>query len=359
MGGCRCHASLGLESKSGMPSKFPLPSNIATATKADKLNYLMEASAKIVDEYIFDSSDTNQIINGIITEQERENLMSRQQLTPEGRFPCRFKGCPKSFKYNGKSRRTHELTHDPPPSISEQILESVPNLSAPRSSLEKTEAKDDIFNYNCSLLTDGFLFMNFLDAIGEGDGERIMRQYKYIMLYCKADGSHSTKYALECLYQFFLVHALLSPTDSERFVWNRSVNNSCHKGTNIPLDLDVEHSNNFVKQGIKNLGPNVTENAVSRISCAESATRAIVENLDENIRRLARSGRHGSSSEDKDLKELVKRAVEEDIFTQHEIRSYKEFPGLKRNRLEDFDASELLRWINMHKKNISLGIRAR
>lgn len=49
------------------------------------------------------------------------------------------------------------------------------------------------------------LFFNFLNAIKEGDGERIMQQYKYIMLYCKANGSHSTKYALECLTQFFFV----------------------------------------------------------------------------------------------------------------------------------------------------------
>ena len=35
------------------------------------------------------------------------------------------------------------------------------------------------------------------------------------------------------------------------------------KGGNIPLDKDMEHSNNFVKQGIRNLGPNLTESAIS------------------------------------------------------------------------------------------------
>ena len=75
-------------------------------------------------------------------------------------------------------------------------------------------------------------------AIGDGDGARIMRQYKYIMLYRKADGSYSTKYTLECLYQFFLLCGLLSQRDSERFVWNHSVNNSGKKGANIPLDED-------------------------------------------------------------------------------------------------------------------------
>lgn len=82
------------------------------------------------------------------------------------------------------------------------------------------------------------------------------------MLYCKADRAHSTKYALKCLRQFFLVYAVLSPRDSERFTWNQSVNNTGQKGANIPLDEDTEHSNNFTKQGIKNLGPNLTEGAV-------------------------------------------------------------------------------------------------
>ena len=58
---------------------------------------------------------------------------------------------------------------------------------------------------------------------------------------------------------------LLSQRDSERFVWNRSVNDSSKKGANIALDEDTEHDNNAIKQGIRNLGPNVTENAVQRI----------------------------------------------------------------------------------------------
>ena len=64
---------------------------------------------------------------------------------------------------------------------------------------------DDIFNYNCALLADGLFFMNFLDAIPESDGARMMGQYKYLLLYFRADGTHSAKYALQCLYQSFLV----------------------------------------------------------------------------------------------------------------------------------------------------------
>lgn len=140
-----------------------------------------------------------------------------------------------------------------------------------------------------------------------------MRQYKYIMLYCKADGSHSTKYALECLYQFFLVHALLSQRDSERFVWNRSVNNSGKKAPTSHL-MKTQQRNNCTKQGIRNLGPNVTENAVQRLSHAERPTASILGNLDDSIKRLLRSGKHSTGSLERDLNELISISlVEESI----------------------------------------------
>ena len=52
------------------------------------------------------------MVDGIVLQQEKENALNQQQ-TSSGRFPCRFKGCEKSFKYNGKSRNNHELSHVP------------------------------------------------------------------------------------------------------------------------------------------------------------------------------------------------------------------------------------------------------
>ena len=64
-------------------------------------------------------------------------------------------------------------------------------------------------------------------------------------------------------------------------MWNRSVNSSGKKGTNIPFDEDTEHNNNFDKQGIRNLGPHMTENAVQIISCRNA--NSIMGNFKENI----------------------------------------------------------------------------
>ncbi|KXJ22484.1 hypothetical protein AC249_AIPGENE2550 [Exaiptasia diaphana] len=148
-----------------------------------------------------------------------------------------------------------------------------------------------------------------------------------------ADGSESTKYALECLYQFFLVHALLTSRDIERFVWNRSVNNHNKYGTNIPLDLDVEHSYNFLKQCIKNLGPNVRKGAVLRICKAETNTHTVLDNMDCSLELKNSSTRHGKSSTADDIDSLVKRLQEYDVFTyKKDGRSYNHYSDFERNR---------------------------
>ena len=278
---------LGFDDKNALPTKVNLPLEMKQFSKAEKLKLLHELSAKVVDTFVFkNGSSVQSLVESVLTQQEREAMLN-QDLTPDGRFPCRFHGCKRSFKYNGLSRRNHELSHDPPVEVDQQVT-LTPTKPSPS---EEKKTNDDVFSYNTALLTDGFLFMNFLDAIKEGDGTRLMRQYKYFMLYCKADGVHSTKYALECLYQMFLVQATLSERDTTRFIWNRSVNNHGKAGMNIPLDEATEHSNNFVKQAIKNLGPNLTERAISRICNAERSTKCILTNLDETIKRGSKSGK--------------------------------------------------------------------
>ena len=213
------------------------------------------------------------------------------------------------------------MTHDPPPDVS--AIQAEPSDKQPAVSETSQDIKsDDIFNYNCALLADGLFFLNFLDAIAESDGARMMQQYKYLLLYCRADGTHSAKYALECLYQSFLVNAMLSSRDAERFIWNRTVNNSGNPGKNIALDLDEEHNNNFKTQCIKNLGPNLSENAVARICKAEHSTRTVIENIDCSIRRLAGSSEHAEGSLERDISVLVDKCFNNLIFQLHDSRIY-------------------------------------
>lgn len=351
---------LGLDSKESQPVLFKIPDDIASKTNAQKLVILHTAAGMVVDKYVFAESNLDQLINNVITEQEIQDVQDNQQLTPDGRFPCRFPGCSKSFVYDGKSRRNHEKTHEPPPTVIEQPPVPTLELPKPKKDLEKEGSEqDDMYLYNSALVADGLYFLNFLDAVAEGDGERILRQYKYMLMYCRADTKHSTKYALECLYQFFLVFAILSPRDRERFTWNRSVNNNGVIGKNIPLDLDVEHSNNYLKQAIKNLGPNLTEKAVSRICKSEKGIRKITQSLDETLKQARDPGKHSISSTAGDLKELIKRLVENNAMEKMPMRIYNHFDDFEVDPFKDINTSIMYSWINEHKKNMSIGIRAR
>ena len=117
---------LGIENKDTLPSKINLPENLNGLPKSEKLKCLHELSAQVVDSFVFKSnSSINSVIDSVLTQEERAALQ-RQELTPDGRFPCRFSGYDKSFKYNGKSRKKHEAAHNPPIVVEEPAISVSP-----------------------------------------------------------------------------------------------------------------------------------------------------------------------------------------------------------------------------------------
>jgi len=132
----------------------------------------------------------------------------------------------------------------------------------------------------CSLMDHGLLYMNFTDAtctcIAEGDGDRIMCCWKFLLLHFYTDRG-SSKYALEALYLQLQQQAILSPRQGYRQRWNRSVNNHGVGGSNVPIDLEVEYDNNSIKEGIRKLCPNLTHAAVTRVACMLPVARVTVQ----------------------------------------------------------------------------------
>ena len=72
--------------------------------------------------------------------------------------------------------------------------------------------------------------------------------------------------------------------------------------------------------------PNVTENAVQRISYARSPTASILGNLDDNIKQQLPSGKHSHGSLERDLNELIIRAFEFKIFSEVELQNIQRLP---------------------------------
>ena len=143
---------LGMTNKTEQPKNLPIPADLATWDNFKKLQFLHKAAAMIVDKLVVNKEMMDKTIETMVSAQERLEMISQIELNQDGRFPCRFPGCSKSFKYNGNSRKKHELSHDPPVVVADN------NYSTPTSSQVLPCKDDDMFNYNTALLSEGRFF---------------------------------------------------------------------------------------------------------------------------------------------------------------------------------------------------------
>ena len=116
---------------------------------------------------------------------------------------------------------------------------------------------DGVLNYSCAVLNDGLLIMELRDAIREGDGERIARCWKLMLLYFKS--ARRYKYSLEAFYITAMREGIVSPRLHHDLLWSRVINSRGGAGHNVPADLHMEHLNRTLKDIIRGMGANVSE----------------------------------------------------------------------------------------------------
>ena len=104
---------------------------------------------------------------------------------------------------------------------------------------------DMVLNYTKLVLALGLLRFNHNDAIGTGDGERIMLVNQYLYLLYKQN--KCPKYAFGMLETICQSKILLSERLAHRLKWNRTVNHRGKQNTNHPNDLDLEHCDKIFK----------------------------------------------------------------------------------------------------------------
>ena len=219
---------------------------------------------------------------------------------------------------------------------------------------------DDMMNYQCSLLEFGMIQLNFHDAILEGDGERVLQSWKFMLLYLKKDGAASRKYAVQGLYLLLQTHALLPERDAHRLIWNRFHKARRGQGGNIPLDLALEHNNLLIKTIMRKLGSNATnKKAMDRLDKALHANKALLDNYDVFCGVIKRSGKHFAKSAEKDLHKIIAELVSQNAMAYTPGRSYKSFPSCKSSLLEGCSIHDFYSWINEHKKRIIGQVTAR
>jgi len=201
------------------------------------------------------------------------------------------------------------------------IVNSYVDLSAMDE--KQPKPNDQQKAYACELLSLGLIYSEYSDAIREGDGDRVFRCWKFLLILYKSSGKKN--YACEAMAFLARYQFVLSPRLSHQLLWSRFINTHGKPGRNIPCDLHIEHLNRVLKNGVRNLGANKTEKAITRLGrCVDTIDR-VLQSFDEEHQVTRSSSYHKAASIDKDLKLLVNELVPVEPFRVIKGRKLKRF----------------------------------
>ena len=234
-----------------------------------------------------------------------------------------------------------------------KMMDSFIDLSIGRSHAHKGRdaAEDHLPAYACEVLTLGLLYMEFTDAIREGDGERILRCWRYFMIVFKACGRKN--YAIEAFTMLAQYHFLFTDRMRMQLIWSRTVNAHGRPGKNVSCDLHNEHLNRECKDSIAGLGANITDRAIQRVGMSLRATRKILERFDKVNGIPPLSGYHTVRSSTEDMNKLVKQLHQDTkVFTVSKGRYHSNFPKFSNNVLKKLSMRKLHKWFHKRAKEL-------
>lgn len=229
-------------------------------------------------------------------------------------------------------------------SLSLDIVDTFSNFAF-HSSDVSTESTDKVFLYTKYLLSLGFFYFEFSDAIREGDGARVLRCWRYMLPMFISSGRKN--YAIES-FQLLMQHDyLLSEREAAELMWSRFINVRGYRGCNIPNDKHMEHLNRICKTPIKALGANKTAQCITRVGEALGTIAPVIEQFDRDNNVPEVSGLHHVASSEKDLKLLIDVLKGASVFVETPPRQYPSFSHPK-DPLHKITKEELTTWIEEH-----------
>lgn len=202
---------------------------------------------------------------------------------------------------------------------------------------------DKVYAYACEVLSLGLLYLEFHQAVKEGDGDRVMRVWKYLMLIFKA--SRRSNYSCEAFILLAQHFITLSPRLAAQLKWSRFVNTSGFPGHNISCDLHMEHLNRVVKTSIDGLGANKSQKAIVRVGKSVSSLVKIVEKFDSETNVTKVSGYHTKRSALSDLRKVVSELTRSKVFDTIDNRKHASFPNIATNVIHSMDEKDLKEWM--------------
>ena len=204
-------------------------------------------------------------------------------------------------------------------------------------------SSDGVYAYGVEMLSLGLFYTLFKDAIKEGNGDEVLRCWKYFLPVFKASGR--TNYAIETFLTLYRLQYTLSPRLAHQLTWSRFVNTHGRRGHNIECDLHMEHLNRICKTSIQSMGANKTERAIIRASKAIGKTSNIVENFDKIVALTAPSQKHSTTSICKDRDTILHVLNSNNIFQEIQGRKHQSFAKLNNSILTKVKETDMKDWI--------------
>lgn len=114
-------------------------------------------------------------------------------------------------------------------------------------------------------------------AIKSADGELLSVLMKHMMLYFRQFGYKN--YALACLEHIAQMEIFLSDQARELVQQECFVNNRGRAMTNMPMDLDLEHSNKFFKEHFSLKSNEPSQAVIRRLSLAQNKLELVLDHF--------------------------------------------------------------------------------
>ena len=218
-----------------------------------------------------------------------------------------------------------------------------------RVATDSSSINDGVQNYSCAALAMGLLAMDLTDARKYGDGARVIRLFKFLLLHCKA--AKKPKYSYHILRTLAQVKVFLSPRLSYELTWNRFVNTSGRQDGNVEVDRVVEHHNRVFQNNCSGLRGQLTQKSVDRISRSAQQIDQLLQHVDKEM-AVKPKGISKHKVQRHDAVSLACELHKEDIFGFHPGRTHRHFQDFPVSVFKTLDAAELHYWIKSSVKKM-------
>lgn len=211
-------------------------------------------------------------------------------------------------------------------------------------STSPTKKEDDhVRAYAKELLSLGLLLMEFRDGIREGDGDRIIRCWRFFLPLFKV--SDRTNYSVDAFNLLFEYEYALTPRMRQQLKCERTVNIHGRPGKNISMDLHMEHINKECKQAMGSLGSNIGDTAVSRIGKSIGELMKVSQQFDAVNNLKEESGRHPRRTAQLDLEKMLTQLQTDNVFGYVRGRKHSQFKSIQVNMTKKLSRSAFSKWM--------------